>query len=114
ADSWLKVKPSTIRNCWEKTKIINFKFSNNANYDDPDELPDASDVVPLGENTVNPINDIIPQLPGNTTDIDQLELDTDEESLIICKPSFVEMDITEEVEETKEISPAEIEEDVVE
>ncbi|KAI9481645.1 MAG: hypothetical protein EXX96DRAFT_480481 [Benjaminiella poitrasii] len=121
ADSWLKVKPSTIRNCWEKTKIIDFKFSNDVTYDDLDKLPGASEVVPLDEDIVNSIIDIIPQLPGNTTDshghqlisrVDQPELNTNEESLIVCQPSFVEVDTAEEVEE--EVTPTEIEDDVVE
>ncbi|KAI9485297.1 MAG: hypothetical protein EXX96DRAFT_474945 [Benjaminiella poitrasii] len=115
ADSWLKVKPSTIRNCWEKTKIIDFMFSNDVTYDDLDKLPGASEVVPLDEDIVNSINDIIPPTPRRDhqliSRVDQLELNTDEESLIVCQPSFVEVDTVEEVEED---TPAELEDDVVE
>ncbi|KAK4520389.1 uncharacterized protein ATC70_008523 [Mucor velutinosus] len=63
ADSWIKVKPQTIQNCWDHTKILDFKFAQRQRVDSEDVLPSFE--LPLDDDLVRQLNEIIPELPGN-------------------------------------------------
>jgi hypothetical protein len=98
ADSWIKVKPQTIQNCWDHTKILNYKFTDKERIKSEDVLPTFE--LPLDDGLVNQLNEIIPDLPGNrsedgnqlVTAVDELDLNADEFDLIVFNPEMVEFD----------------------
>ncbi|KAG1627783.1 hypothetical protein G6F44_012096 [Rhizopus delemar] len=85
ANAWLKVKPETIKNCWQHTKILAFKERTICDFE-PVEYPTSA--LPLEEEIVAEINGMIPDLPGNFdnkfTDVSQLNLEADESEMIVC------------------------------
>ncbi|KAG1033463.1 hypothetical protein G6F43_013569 [Rhizopus delemar] len=84
-NAWLKVKPETIKNCWQHTKILAFKEKTICDFE-PVEYPTSA--LPLEEEIVVEINGMIPDLPGNfnneVTDVSQLNLEADESDMIVC------------------------------
>ncbi|KAG1535519.1 hypothetical protein G6F51_011495 [Rhizopus arrhizus] len=85
ANAWLKVKPETIKNCWQHTKILAFKEKTICDFE-PVEYPTSA--LPLEEEIVAELNGMIPDLPGNfnneVTDVSQLNLEADESDMIVC------------------------------
>lgn len=65
ADAWIRVKPKSIKNCWDHTNILNFKI-NKESIDDEALLPTAE--LPLDDDLVQELSDIISDLPGNKDD----------------------------------------------
>ncbi|KAG2190978.1 hypothetical protein INT47_007468 [Mucor saturninus] len=92
ASAWLKVTPETIKNCWRHTNMLGFK-------ENPDALALPPTVpLPLEDNVVQEINNLLPDLPGNSdneiTDVSQLDLDSDE---IIIDDEEIVMDGEKEI-----------------
>ncbi|KAG1056594.1 hypothetical protein G6F43_001539 [Rhizopus delemar] len=85
ANAWLKVKPETIKNCWQHTKILAFKEKTICDFE-PVEYPTSA--LPLEEEIVAELNGMLPDLPGNfnneVTDVSQLNLEADENDMIVC------------------------------
>jgi hypothetical protein len=103
ANAWLKIRPETIKNCWRHTRILDFK--ENPVLDGEVEYPTTS--LPLEEDVTTELNEMLPNLPGNTnnevTDISQLDLETDE--------SEISNDAVEEIVESNENEDAAQEEE---
>ncbi|KAG2190430.1 hypothetical protein INT47_006476 [Mucor saturninus] len=93
ANAWLKVTPATIKNCWRHTNILGFKENPTA-LALPPTVP-----LPLEDNVVQEINNLLPDLPGNldneVTDVSQLDLDSDE--MFIIDDEEIVMDGEEEI-----------------
>lgn len=93
ANAWLKVTPETIKNCWRHTNILGFKENPTA-LALPPTVP-----LPLEDNVVQEINNLLPDLPGNldneVTDVSQLDLDSDE--MFIIDDEEIVMDGEEEI-----------------
>ncbi|KAG1516319.1 hypothetical protein G6F53_002255 [Rhizopus delemar] len=85
ANAWLKVKPETIKNCWQHTKILAFKERTICDFE-PVEYPTSA--LPLEEEIVVELNGMLPNFPGNfdnkVTDVSQLNLEADESEMIVC------------------------------
>ncbi|KAG1175480.1 hypothetical protein G6F36_011088 [Rhizopus arrhizus] len=85
ANAWLKVKPETIKNCWQHTKILASKERTICDFD-PEEYPTSA--LPLEEEIVAELNGMLPNFPGNfdnkVTDVSQLNLEADESEMIVC------------------------------
>ena len=99
AEAWLRVKPLTINNCWVHTKIL----LNTAEV--VSEPPTTS--LPLEDDVVDRINELLPQLPGVDTedglDLADFDLNSDESQMIITDTLDVMVDQNEdEVEEEEE------------
>ena len=116
ADSWIKVKPQTIQNCWDHTKILNYKFADRERIESEDVLPKFE--LPLDDDLVNQLNEIIPDLPGNRSDdgnrliaaVEELGLNADESDLIIYNPGIVEFEENDDDTESPELEVDEEEE----
>lgn len=101
ADSWVCVKPETIQNSWDRTKFLNFKFNHRTRSIETDSAISTFE-LPLDDDLVNHLNEIIPGLPGNQTDdgtsslmtgVEELEdFYANESNLIISLPDSVEFD----------------------
>lgn len=80
-NAWLKIKPETIKNCWRHTRILQFKENPVLN----GEVEYPTTPLPLEESITMELNEMLPNLPGNTsnevTDINQLDLETDESEI---------------------------------
>ncbi|KAG1050342.1 hypothetical protein G6F43_007373 [Rhizopus delemar] len=85
ANAWLKVKPETIKNCWQHTKILAFKERAICDFE-PVEYPTSA--LPLEEEIIAELNGMLPGLLRNfdnkVTDVSQLSLGTDESEMIVC------------------------------
>ncbi|KAG1626081.1 hypothetical protein G6F44_012526 [Rhizopus delemar] len=85
ANAWLKVKPETIKNCWQHTKILAFKERTICDFDPVEYLTSA---LPLEEEIVAELNGMPPNFPRNfdnkATDVSQLNLEADESEMIVC------------------------------
>ncbi|KAK4510997.1 Translocation protein S62 [Mucor velutinosus] len=118
ADSWIKVKPQTIQNCWDHTKILDFKFAQRQRVDSEDVLPSFE--LPLDDDLVSQLNEIIPELPGNrsndgvqlVTEVNDLDLNADESDAIVFNPVIVEFEDGDDV--THRSQELEVEEEPVE
>jgi len=96
ADSWLKIEPQTIKNCWDHTKILDFKFADRERIETEEAIPNFE--LPLSDALVRRFNEIIPDLPGNrddngnplVTELDGLDLAANESDLIVFQPELVE------------------------
>ncbi|KAG1034691.1 hypothetical protein G6F43_013359 [Rhizopus delemar] len=81
----LKVKPETIKNCWQHTKILAFKEKTICDFE-PVEY--STSALPLEKEIVAELNGMIPDLLGNfnneVTDVSQLNLEADESEMIVC------------------------------
>lgn|GEM_PF-6514016 len=118
ADSWIKVKPQTIQNCWDHTKILDFKFAQRQRVDSEDVLPSFE--LPLDDDLVSQLNEIIPELPGNrsndgvqlVTEVNDLDLNADESDAIVFNPVIVEFEDGDDV--THGSQELEVEEEPVE
>ena len=105
ADAWIRVKPTSIQNCWDHTNILNFR-TNKESIDDDELLPTTE--LPLDNDLVEELNNIISDLPGNkdsegrrmATTLDELDLYADESTLIVVLPKTV--DFLEEGNEDEE------------
>ncbi|KAG1038858.1 hypothetical protein G6F43_012623 [Rhizopus delemar] len=79
----LKVKPETIKNCWQHTKILAFKEKTICDFE-PVEYPTSA--LPLEKEIVAELNGMIPDLPrkfnNEVTDVSQLNLEADESDMI--------------------------------
>ncbi|KAK4509834.1 uncharacterized protein ATC70_007138 [Mucor velutinosus] len=118
ADSWIKVKPQTIQNCWDHTKILDFKFAQRQRVDSEDVLPSFE--LPLDDDLVSQLNEIIPELPGNrsndgvqmVTEVNDLDLNEDESDAIVFNPVIVEFEDGDDV--TQGSQELDVEEEPVE
>ncbi|EIE86228.1 hypothetical protein G6F49_013647 [Rhizopus delemar] len=85
ANAWLKVKPETIKNCWQHTKILAFKERTICDFE-PVEYPTSA--LPLEEEIIAELNGMLPGFLRNfdnkVTDVSQLSLGTDESKMIVC------------------------------
>ncbi|KAG1124159.1 hypothetical protein G6F42_009882 [Rhizopus arrhizus] len=97
ADSWLKIEPQTIKNCWDHTKIVDFKFDDREEIETKDAIRNFN--LPVSDALVRRFNEIIPDLPGNrdgdgnplVTELGGLDLAADESDLIVFRPEPVEI-----------------------
>lgn len=97
ADSWLKIEPQTIKNCWDHTKIVDFKFDDREEIETKDAIRNFN--LPVSDALVRRFNEIIPDLPGNrdgdgnplVTELGGLDLAADESDLIVFRPELVEI-----------------------
>lgn len=101
SEAWRKVKPTTILNCWNHTKVVDFKFKTASSDDeaisDDQQLP--SEELPLDAYVVEKLNSVIPDLPGNGTagssmisSVAELDLVTvDEAALPVTQPCGLEV-----------------------
>ena len=98
AEAWLRVKPLTIKNCWVHTKIL---LNTAEVVSDP---PTTS--LPLEDDVVDRINELLPQLPGIDTedglDLADFDLNSGENQMIITDTLDVMEDQEEEEEEEEE------------
>ncbi|KAG1498599.1 hypothetical protein G6F54_004968 [Rhizopus delemar] len=106
ANAWLKVKPETIKNCWQHTKILAFKEKTICDFE-PVEYPTSA--LPLEEEIVAELNGMIPVLLGNfnneVTDVSQLNLEADESEMIVCYTANItnnEETAEDNIDETEE------------
>ncbi|KAG1040048.1 hypothetical protein G6F43_012370 [Rhizopus delemar] len=85
ANAWLKVKPETIKNCWQHTKILAFKEKTICDFE-PVEYPTSA--LPLEEEIVADLNGMLPDIhvkfDSEVTDVSQLNLEADESNIIVC------------------------------
>ncbi|KAK4508969.1 Bud site selection protein, Revert to axial protein 1 [Mucor velutinosus] len=103
ADSWIKVKPQTIQNYWDHTKILDFKFAQRQRVDSEDVLPFFE--LPLDDDLVSQLNETTPELPGNrsndgvqlVTEVNDLDLNADESDAIVFNPMIVEFEDGDDV-----------------
>jgi hypothetical protein len=113
ADSWLKVETQTIQNCWDHTKILDFKFQNRESIEIDSAIPTFE--LPLNIDLLNRLGELIPDLPGNqdqsVTGVEDLDLNADESNLILCQPEFVEFDDDNEEGQVTDVEDVEDEED---
>ncbi|KAI8325255.1 hypothetical protein EDC96DRAFT_453936 [Choanephora cucurbitarum] len=97
AEAWLRVKPVTINNCWVHTKIL---LNTAEVVSDP---PTTS--LPLEDDVVDRINNLLPQLPGidaeDGLDLADFEIDSGESRMTITE-MFEEANDQEEKEEVEE------------
>jgi len=113
ADSWNNVKPQTVQNCWDHTKVLNFKFNDRERIQNDSAIPTFE--LPLDDDLVNRLNEIIPDLPGNqgsdgtslVTGVEELDLYADESNLIVSQADSVEFDDDSDNEEEREELEAE-------
>ncbi|KAG1445199.1 hypothetical protein G6F55_012046 [Rhizopus delemar] len=84
ANTWLKVKPETIKNCWQHTKILTFKEKTICDFE-PVEYPTSA--LPLEAEIVAALNGMLPDIyvkfDNNVTDVSQLNLEADESEMIV-------------------------------
>ena len=96
ADAWLKVKVSTIENCWNHTNILRSKrcreLDEETNQTDKDFVLPSEEGLPLDDEVVHTINKLLPDLPGdnNITSIEELDLEANESDVIVTQPSYNE------------------------
>jgi hypothetical protein len=95
ANAWLKVKPATIKNCWRLTNILAIKEGTTDGR--PVEYPTTA--LPLEEEITAELNGMLSDLPGNDngiTNIEQLDLETDETNMMMFhKPINMDDDVEE-------------------
>ena len=98
AEAWLRVKPMTINNCWVHTKVL---LNTAEVVSDP---PTAS--LPLEDDVVYRINELLPQLPGidaeDGLDLADFDLDSGENHIIIIE-TFEVIEDQEEEEKTVDV-----------
>src|ERR1051325_7957962 len=85
AKCWLEVKPQTINNCWKHTKLLEYK-EKGVTGDETTVVEYPTSSLPLDDGLVIELNSILPDLPGITedvTDIHQLDLETDEDTMVL-------------------------------
>ena len=96
ADAWLKVKVSTIENCWNHTNILQSKhcreLEEETNQTDKDFVLPPEEGLPLDDEVVQTINKLLSDLPGNNniTSIEELDLEANESDVIVTQPSYNE------------------------
>lgn len=125
ADAWRKVKPETIKNCWDHATILNFKFPDQERIETEDAIPTFR--LPLDDTVVRNLNEIIPDLPGNrddngnplVTEVEELDLAADESDSMVFRPELVQINedgtvkIADEIDEEETEIESDEEEEVV-
>ncbi|KAG1057673.1 hypothetical protein G6F43_000491 [Rhizopus delemar] len=84
-NAWIKVKPETIKNCWQHTKILAFKERTIC---DSEPVGYPTSALPLEEEIVAELNGMLPYIHvkfhNKVTDVSQLSLEADESEMIVC------------------------------
>lgn len=112
AASWLKVTPDTLKNCWRHTNILGFMDKNHAIESSDVQFPNKP--LDLEQAVVEGLNSIISELPGNNDEVyhvSELDLETDESSMILTEPTGTDgiaQDEEEDEEEAEETEGVEI------
>jgi len=109
ADSWISVNPQTVQNCWDHTKILDFKFNDREKTIQNDSAIPTFE-LPLDDDLINRLNEIIPDLPGNqgsdgtslVTRVEELDLYADESNLIVSQSDSVEFDHDDDCDNEEE------------
>ncbi|KAI9330658.1 hypothetical protein BD770DRAFT_449517 [Pilaira anomala] len=113
ADAWQRVKVSTIKNCWDHTNILQFKHRRDSSIEtditDDDFVLPPDEGLPLDDDIVRKIVQLIPELPlndGQVVESYELDLEADESDLVVTEPygaaATIEEEEEEEVEEEEE------------
>ncbi|KAG1562381.1 hypothetical protein G6F47_000981 [Rhizopus delemar] len=84
-NAWIKVKPETIKICWQHTKILAFKERTIC---DSEPVGYPTSALPLEEEIVAELNGMLPDIhvkfDNKVTDVSQLSLEADESEMIVC------------------------------
>lgn len=94
AESWLNVKASTIKNCWDHTNIIQFKtraLSNDTGNDSDHLIPDLG--LPIDDDLAHRLKGVVSELSvmlegegPASNDISEFNLEADESDLLVTQP----------------------------
>ncbi|KAK4513285.1 uncharacterized protein ATC70_011853 [Mucor velutinosus] len=111
--------PQTIQNCWDHTKILDFKFAQRQTVDSEDDVLPSFE-LPLDDDLVSQLNEIIPELPGNSSndgvqmvaEVNDLDLNADESDAIVFNPVVVKFEDGDDVSQGSQ--ELEVEEEPVE